>query len=156
MSASIPREGDVAPAFELADDQGRVWRLADLRGKTVVLFFYPADDTPGCTAEACGFRDEYAAFAGRDAVLFGVSPDDAASHQAFRAKHGLPFPLLVDEGHRVAEAYGTWGPRTFGGKTFETTLRSTFVIGPDGRLARIFRDVKPQGHAREVLEALPR
>lgn len=153
MSRSL-QVGDVAPEFELADESGERFRLSAFRGNTVVLFFYPADDTPGCTKEACGFRDRHVDFLKANAVVLGVSPDDAASHAAFKEKFSLPFPLLVDADHRVASAYGAWGPKQWRGETFEGVLRSTFVVGPDGRLLQVFRDVNPEGHESQVLEAV--
>lgn len=140
------REGDPAPDFELPDESGERLRLSAFLGNKVVLFFYPEDDTPGCTAEACGFRDAYSDFLKANAVILGVSPDDARSHVAFRERHALPFPLLVDASHEVAERYGAWGDGE--------VLRSTFVIDEEGRLARIFRHVRPRGHEAEVLEAI--
>lgn len=148
------REGDVAPDFELEDESGEPFELSAFRGNTVVLYFYPEDDTPGCTAEACGFRNRYVDFLKANAVVLGVSPDDAASHVAFKEKHALPFPLLIDADHRVAELYGAWGTREWKGKSYETVLRSTFVIGPTGKIERIFRDVRPEGHEDEVLAAV--
>lgn len=148
------KEGDPAPAFELKDDAGTNVRLSDFKGKTVVLYFYPKDDTPGCTKEACSFRDLGAEFKKRGAAVLGASPDDADSHQAFKAKFKLSFPLLADEGHKAAEAYGAWGEKTLYGRTFEGLIRSTFVIGPDGRLVKIYRNVKVDGHVEKVLESL--
>ncbi|MEZ5101889.1 MAG: peroxiredoxin [Thermoleophilia bacterium] len=147
-------EGQPAPEFELGTDDGGTIRLADLRGRSVVLFFYPRDDTPGCTREACGFRDAFAEFERRGAALLGVSPDDEASHARFRAKHGLPFPLLADPGGAVAQAYGVWREKRMYGKTFHGVHRSTFVIGPDGLVRRALVGVKPDGHADQVLAAL--
>ena len=148
------REGDPAPDFELRDQDGGVVRLSDFRGRRVVLFFYPQDDTPGCTVEACGFRDRHRELLDAGVVVLGVSPDDAGSHRAFRLKFGLPFPLLVDEGHRVAERWGAWGRKVLFGHAYEGVLRSTFVVGPGGRVERAFRRVKPEGHSREVLAAV--
>lgn len=154
MASKELAAGDVAPEFELADESGERFRLSAFRGNTVVLFFYPEDDTPGCTREACGFLDRYVDFLKANAVVLGVSPDDAASHRAFKEKHALPFPLLVDEGHRVAEMYGVWGEKEFQGQKFEGVFRSTFVIGPEGRIQQVFRRVKPEGHEAEVLAVL--
>lgn len=147
-------EGQPAPAFELRADDGSTVRLADLRGRSVVLFFYPRDDTPGCTTEACGFRDAFAELERRDAAVVGVSPDDEASHARFRAKHGLPFTLLSDPGGAVAQAYGVWREKRMYGKTFHGVHRSTFVIGPDGVVRRALLGVKPDGHADQVVAAL--
>ena len=148
------QEGDVAPDFELPDEAGERFQLSAFRGNTVVLFFYPADDTPGCTREACGFRDRHVDFLKANAVVLGISPDDAASHQAFKEKHALPFPLLVDQDHKVAERFGAWGPKEWRGEKFEGILRTTFVVGPTGKIERVFRDVKPEGHEAEVLAAV--
>lgn len=148
-------EGAEAPDFELTSDDGSTVRLSDLRGKPVVLYFYPRDDTPGCTAQALGIRDNYEAFDERGAVVLGISPDDEASHVTFKQKHGLPFTLLADPDHRVAEEYGVWVERSMYGKTFMGIERSTFVIDPEGNVARIMRRVKPDTHAEQVLEALP-
>ena len=148
-------EGIAAPDFELSSHAGERVRLSGLRGRAVVLFFYPRDDTPGCTKEACGFRDAYGEFEQRGAVVLGVSPDDEASHERFRAKYGLPFTLLADPEHEVADAYGVWGERKLYGKTSMGITRSTFVIGPDGTIVRAMRGVKPDGHPEQVLAALP-
>ncbi len=151
---SLPRLGDPAPEFALHDDHGNLVHLADLRGRPVVLYFYPKDDTPGCTTEACGFRDGYADYQRNAVQVLGISPDNTASHARFRDKFSLPFPLLADEGHTVASAYGVWGPKTFMGRSYEGVLRTTFLIGPDGRLLRIYEDVKPDGHSAQILADL--
>lgn len=148
------QEGDLAPDFELASSDGGSIRLSDLRGKRVVLFFYPKDDTSGCTKEACGFRDALPDFGDREAVVLGVSPDPIASHEKFRDKHALNFPLLSDEDHRVAEAYGAWGTKKMYGREYQGILRSTFVIDPDGRIETVYRKVKPAAHAEQVLAGL--
>jgi len=146
--------GSRAPAFTLpADDGGRV-SLKALKGKTVVLYFYPKDDTPGCTTEACEFRDNWRAVTAAGAVVLGVSADGPGSHRKFRKKHELPFALLADEDHAVAEAYGAWGEKSMYGRKYFGVLRTTFIIDPAGRIARIFERVKPRGHAAEVLEAI--
>jgi len=145
--------GDQAPDFDLETAKGRI-ALHDLRGKRVVLYFYPKDDTPGCTKEACGFRDSTAAFEGAGAVVIGVSPDSTASHDRFAEKYGLPFLLASDPDHATASAYGSWGTKKFLGRSFEGVLRNTFVIDVDGKITRVFPDVKPDGHADEVLAAL--
>lgn len=148
-------EGQQAPDFELASDSGERVRLSDLRGRPVVVYFYSRDDTPGCTKEACGFRDAYAEFEERGAVVLGVSPDDERSHARFKAKHGLPFTLLADPDHEAAEDYGVWQERTSYGKTRMGVARSTFVIAPDGTVASAMYGVKPEGHPEQVLAALP-
>ena len=146
--------GTEAPDFELASDQGSAVRLSDLRGKPVVLYFYPKDDTPGCTAQACGIRDAWGEFERAGAVVLGVSPDGEASHAKFKAKYDLPFTLLADTDHAVADTYGVWGEKTYAGKTYMGVLRSTFVIDADGTVAKAFPNVKPTEHADQVLEAL--
>ena len=148
-------EGKPAPEFELTTDSGDTIRLSDLRGKPVVLYFYPKDDTPGCTKQACGIRDAYAAFEERGAAVFGVSPDDVSSHERFKQKYGLPFTLLADPGHKTAEDYGVWVERKNYGRTYMGIERSTFVIDADGNVAKIMRRVKPDTHAEQVLAALP-
>lgn len=146
--------GEAAPAFTLESDTGETVRLADFRGRRVVLYFYPKDDTSGCTKEACGFRDEREAYENRDVTVLGVSPDDVASHVKFRDKYDLNFPLLADPDHAVAEAYGAWGKKKLYGREYEGVLRSTFLIGPDGDIEKIYRKVKPAEHAAEILEDL--
>ena len=148
-------EGQQAPDFELASESGERVRLSGLRGKPVVLYFYPRDDTPGCTREACAFRDAYGEFEERGAVLLGVSPDDEASHARFREKYSLPFTLLADPEHEAAEAYGVWREKKNYGKTYWGVHRSTFVIGADGTIVRAMYGVKPDGHPEQVLAALP-
>ena len=147
-------QGKPAPDFELKSDSGESVKLSDLRGKQVVLYFYPKDDTPGCTTQACGIRDVYGAFEREGAVVLGVSPDSEQSHVAFKEKFDLPFTLLADEGHEVAEEYGVWGEKTYGGKTYWGVNRSTFVIDEDGNVKRVMHKVKPDTHADEVLETL--
>jgi len=154
VDAVTPEEGQPAPDFTLLSDSGETVTLSELRGRPVVLYFYPRDDTPGCTAQACGIRDAWGEFERRGAVVLGVSPDSAASHARFRAKYGLPFTLLADPDHEVAERYGVWVEKTSYGKTYWGVERSTFVIGADGTLARIMRRVKPDTHADDVLAAL--
>jgi peroxiredoxin Q/BCP len=149
----VVEEGKPAPDFELASDAGETVKLSDHRGRPVVLYFYPKDDTPGCTAQACGIRDAWDAFADK-AVVLGVSPDDEASHAKFREKYALPFTLLADTDHRVAEDYEVWKQRSMYGRTFMGIERSTFVIDRDGNVARAFRKVKPDEHAGLVLEVL--
>jgi peroxiredoxin Q/BCP len=146
--------GHVAPDFELPDDSNVLRRLSDYRGRPVVLYFYPKDDTPGCTTEACNFRDDYSAYVEADVVILGVSPDDVKSHAKFKQKYGLPFPLLADEGHKVCDLYQVWGPKKFMGREYEGVLRTTFLIDAQGRIARVFENVKPSDHSAEVLEAI--
>jgi peroxiredoxin Q/BCP len=143
--------GDEAPDFSLASDEGETVTLSALRGRPVVFYFYPKDDTPGCTSQASSLRDAYAEIAASGAALFGISPDDAASHRAFREKLGLPFPLLVDEGHRLAEQYGAWAERPNGKMG---VLRSAFVVGADGRLLSASYGVTPEDTTPEALAAL--
>lgn len=146
--------GSEAPDFTLEDDEGRKVSLSSFKGKTVVLYFYPKDDTPGCTKEACGFRDAYDDFLAKGAAVVGVSPDKASSHARFKSRHGLPFVLLADPEHAVLSAYGAWGEKSMYGKKYEGVLRSTVVIGPDGVIRRVFPKVSPEGHAAEILSAL--
>jgi peroxiredoxin Q/BCP len=148
ISAGIP-----APDFELLDDQNQTRRLADFRGQRVVLYFYPKDDTPGCAKEACNFRDDYSAYEQAGITILGISPDSVESHQKFKVKFQLPFALLADEGHKVCDAYGTWGPKKFMGKAYEGVLRTTFLIDPDGMIVRVFENVRPAEHSAEVLAA---
>jgi peroxiredoxin Q/BCP len=147
-------EGKPAPDFELSTDNGTRVKLSSLRGKPVVLYFYPKDDTPGCTTQACGIRDAYADFRARGAVVLGVSPDDEASHLKFKEKYSLPFTLLADPGHEVAEQYGVWKERNSYGKKSMGIERSTFVIDADGNIAKVMRRVKPDTHAADVLATL--
>ncbi len=144
-------EKKAAPNFELKDQDGSFVKLSDYAGKNVVLYFYPKDDTPGCTVEACGFRDNYAAFEENGIVVLGVSPDDPRSHAKFIQKFDLPFTLLADTDHAVAESYGVWGLKKFMGKEYMGVLRTTFVIGPDQNLIKIFSNVKPENHYQEIL-----
>jgi peroxiredoxin Q/BCP len=148
-------EGKRAPEFELTTEAGERVKLSDFRGRPVVLYFYPKDDTPGCTREACGFRDVYSEFEERGAVVLGVSPDDEASHVRFKEKYSLPFTLLADPDHEVAERYGAWGEKNFGGRKYMGIKRSTFVIDADGKLVKAMYNVKPDGHPEKVLAALP-
>jgi peroxiredoxin Q/BCP len=151
---SEPTVGKPAPAFSAPDETGKVVSLSDFKGRTVVLYFYPKDDTPGCTVEACSFRDSHAAFAKKKVIVLGVSPDNAKSHTKFIAKFGLPFPLLSDPDHTLCESYGVWVEKSMYGKKYMGVERSTFVIGPDGKLKAVYRKVKPESHTAEVLANL--
>ena len=148
------REGDPAPDFEMSSDDGSTVSSASLAGTRYVLYFYPKDDTPGCTAQACGLRDSWSRVTDTGVLLFGVSPDSVRSHAKFRAKYALPYPLLSDEGHRVAEAFGVWIEKTFAGRTYYGNERSTFVIGPDGRIEHVLAAVKPVEHLDQLMDAL--
>ena len=150
----IPAVGTPAPGVALPDATGTLHDLADQGGRWTVLYFYPKDDTPGCTVEACEFRDANATITDRGADVWGISPQGAASKRAFSEKFGLPFTLLADEDHAVAESYGSWVEKENYGKKYWGTARRTFLIGPDGRVARVWEKVKPEGHAAEVLAAL--
>ena len=147
-------QGDVAPDFSVATNVGGRVSLADFKGRQVVLYFYPRDNTPGCTKEACAFRDHFAEFKKRGAVVLGVSTDPVKSHDKFVEKFKLPFTLLVDEDKKIVTAYGVWGEKTFMGRKYLGTHRVTFLIGPDGRIKKIWPQVKPEEHAGEVLAAL--
>lgn len=149
LPAGIP-----APDFELLDDTNTPRKLSDFRGQNVVLYFYPADDTPGCTKEACNFRDDYSAYEEAGIVILGVSPDHVKSHAKFKKKFQLPFPLLADEGHRVCDLYQVWGPKKFLGKEYEGVLRTTYLIDGDGIILKVFEQVRPAEHSMEVLSAL--
>ncbi len=148
------KEGDKAPDFTASTNGAGKVSMSDFKGKNVILYFYPRDDTPGCTKEACAFRDEFAAFKKRGAVVLGVSTDSAKAHDKFVAKYRLPFTLLADEDRQIVQAYGVWGQKTFLGRKYVGTHRVTFLIGPDGRIKRIWPTVKPAEHAQEVLAAL--
>jgi peroxiredoxin Q/BCP len=150
----VIEEGNPAPDFELPSDNGEKVKLSSLRGKPVVLYFYPKDDTPGCTTQACGIRDAYGEFERAGAVVLGISPDDEASHGKFKSKYDLPFTLLADADHGVADAYGVWGEKKYMGRSYMGVNRSTFVIGPDGTVTKVMRNVKPATHADDVLAAL--
>lgn len=143
-----------APDFSLLDQNGATHSLRDYRGKKVVLYFYPKDDTPGCTTEACSFRDDYPAFQKSNAVILGISPDPVKSHKKFANKHSLPFPILSDVEHKVCEMYGVWGKKKFMGKEYDGVFRTTFIISTDGLIEKVFEGVKPDVHSMEVLEAL--
>lgn len=146
--------GSAAPDFALADDSGDTVRLSALKGRQVVVYFYPRDDTPGCTRQACGVRDAWDAFTATGAVVLGISRDGQESHAKFRAKHELPFTLLSDPDHAIAEAYGAWREKTMYGKKVMGIVRSTVVIDANGKVKAVFPNVKPDTHARKVLDAL--
>ena len=153
---SMPSVGDPAPEVALPDETGRIHRLSEqgTAGRWTVLYFYPKDDTPGCTVEACEFRDANDTIAERGADVWGISPQGAASKKAFREKFGLPFTLLADEGHEAADAYGAWVEKQNYGKTYWGTARMTFIVDPEGRVAKAWPKVKPEGHAADVLASL--
>jgi len=148
-------EGKAAPDFTLTSDTGETVSLSSLRGKPVVLYFYPKDNTPGCTKQACGIRDAWGEFERRGAVVLGMSPDSVKKHAKFREKYALPFTLLADEDHAVAEKYGVWVEKSFAGKKYMGVERSTFIIDAEGNLSKVMRRVKPDTHADDVLAALP-
>jgi thioredoxin-dependent peroxiredoxin len=146
--------GDAAPKFSVATSGGGKISLADYKGQNVILYFYPKDDTPGCTKEACAFRDGFADFKQKGAVVFGVSPDSVKSHDKFVEKFKLPFTLLADADKKIVQAYGVWGEKTFMGRKYQGVFRVTFLIGADGKIKKIWPTVKPEAHAAEVLAAL--
>lgn len=146
--------GSTAPDFKLRDENGTEQSLSEYLGKAIVLYFYPKDDTPGCTTEACGFRDDYSAYKDVDIEILGVSPDTVESHRKFKDKHNLPFSLLADVDHKVCEAYGVWGKKKMFGKEFDGVLRTTFIIDGNGVIQRVFEKVKPAEHSAEILAAL--
>jgi thioredoxin-dependent peroxiredoxin len=150
----VVSEGKPAPEFTLEDDAGETVSLSDFRGKPVVLYFYPKDDTPGCTAQACGIRDAYGEFEQAGAVVLGVSPDKVSKHVKFKEKYDLPFTLLADPEHEVAERYGVWGEKKYMGRSYMGVNRTTFVIAPDGTVAEVMENVKPDSHADDVLASL--
>jgi peroxiredoxin Q/BCP len=152
--SEMPAAGDPAPDFALPDETGTIHRLSDQRGRWTIVYFYPKDDTPGCTTEACEFRDASADLEADGAVVWGISPDDGASHARFRGKFDLPFVLLSDEDHAVADAWGAWGEKIRYGRPTMGILRFTFLVDPDGLIARAWPQVKPEGHAAEVQAAL--
>ena len=146
--------GIPAPDFELLDDTNSLRKLSDYRGRNIVLYFYPKDDTPGCTREACNFRDDYSAYEKADVVILGVSPDSVESHVKFKKKFQLQFPLLADDGHAVCALYGVWGPKKFMGKEYEGVLRTTFLIDTEGKIKRVFENVRPAEHSLKLLTDL--
>jgi peroxiredoxin Q/BCP len=145
--------GIPAPDFSLPDENNKIRRLSEYRGRPVVLYFYPKDDTPGCTTEACNFRDDYSAYVNADLVVLGVSPDTPKSHAKFKEKYSLPFSLLADDEHKICDLYGVWGPKKFMGRGYEGVKRTTFLIDSNGRIAKVFENVRPAEHSVEVLEA---
>ena len=147
--------GIEAPDFALPDENGELRRLTDYHGSPVVLYFYPKDDTPGCTTEACNFRDDYSAYQQAGAVILGVSPDSSKSHTKFIGKFNLPFTLLADEDHQVCLQYGVWGLKKYMGREYEGVYRTTFLIDSNGKIARVFENVKPDVHSAEILAVLP-
>ncbi len=147
------KEGTAAPAFTTKDAEGDIVRLKDFRGQKVVLYFYPKDDTPGCTKEACSFRDAFSKFKKRGIQVFGVSPDGEASHKKFAAKYKLPFTLLADTDNAISDTYGVYGQKKFMGRTYMGVNRTTFLIDEKGKIQKVFEKVKPEEHANEVLEA---
>ncbi len=149
ISSGIP-----APDFSLPDESGKLRSLSEFRGHPVILYFYPKDDTPGCTTEACNFRDDYSQYEHTGIVILGVSPDSSKSHAKFKAKYGLPFPLLADVGHRVCDLYQVWGRKKMMGHEFDGVFRTTFLIDEVGNIIQVFKDVKPAGHSIELLDAL--
>ncbi len=151
---STPQEGKRAPDFKLAASNGQTIALNDLKGKNVVIYFYPKDDTPGCTVEACGFRDSYKEIQKLGAVILGVSPDNVASHEKFIKKFSLPFPLLADTDKIMSQDYGVWVEKSMYGKKYMGVARSTFVINKEGNIAKIFEKVKPEGHNQEIIATL--
>jgi thioredoxin-dependent peroxiredoxin len=154
MTDQVVSVGDMAPDFELPSDTGEAVKLSSFRGKRVVLFFYPKDDTPGCTTQACSFRDNYVTIEEKNAVVFGISPDGVKSHQKFKTKYNLPFILLADTDHAVAEAYGAWGEKSMMGKQYTGIIRSHFVIDEQGRVAQAELNVKADASAEKALAAL--
>lgn len=146
--------GIPAPEFEMLDDTNTLRKLSDYRGRNVVLYFYPKDDTPGCTKEACNFRDDYSAYDQAGVVILGVSPDSVQSHVKFKQKFQLQFPLLADEGHKVCDLYEVWGPKKFMGKSYEGVLRTTFLIDTDGNIKHVYENVRPAEHSAELLKEL--
>jgi peroxiredoxin Q/BCP len=152
--SSIPLKGSLAPDFTLLDQDGAVHTLSAYKGKRVLIYFYPKDDTPGCTKQACALRDAFPDFGKVDLVVFGISPDSVKSHAKFALKYELPFPLLADEGKEVVHEYGVWGRKKFMGREYDGVFRTSFLIGPDGRIEKVYEQVKPEQHAAEVLADL--
>jgi len=146
--------GTEAPSFELLDGQGNLHKLSDYAGQTIVIYFYPKDDTPGCTKEACSFRDNYKAYKDAGIEILGISPDEVKSHKKFSEKYELPFILLSDPEHQICEAYGVWGLKKSFGREYEGIYRTTFIVGPKGNIKHVFEKVKPADHSQEVLQAV--
>lgn len=147
-------EGSPAPDFIVLDENGTQQRLSDYRGQSVILYFYPKDDTPGCTQEACNFRDDYSAYVDAGVTILGVSPGTSKSHLKFKQKYQLPFPLLADEDHAICDAYESWGEKKFMGRAYMGVLRNTFLIDANGNIKKVFENVKPAGHSAELLAAI--
>lgn len=150
------KAGTLAPDFTLEDDTGVKRQLSEFRGKPVVLYFYPKDDTPGCTTEACNFRDGYGDYQRAGVTIIGISPDTVASHGKFKTKYSLPFTLLADDDHKICDLYQVWGRKKFAGREYDGVFRTTYLISADGKIVNVFENVKPEGHSQEVLAALPR
>lgn len=150
----FPEVGKPAPDFEALDDHGEKLKLSDYQGKEIVLYFYPRADTPGCTKEACAFRDDYSAYEQAGVAILGVSPDTVKKQAKFKEKWDLPFPLIADEDHSIAEAYGVWGPKKFMGREYEGVHRTTFIIDKQGKIKQVFENVKPSEHSQEILAAI--
>jgi peroxiredoxin Q/BCP len=152
---SIPKVGDIAPDFEILTDTDELFRLSDLRGKRVVLFFYPGADTPTCTKEACAFRDDFSVYGEKDAVIVGISPDTVRAQSKFKKKFDLPYSLLADDDHKIAEMYGVWGWKKTFGREYQGVKRTTFIIDELGVINEVFEDVVTKGHSAEILSILP-
>jgi len=148
----VLEKSEKAPLFELFDSEGELHKLSDFSGQTIVIYFYPRDDTPGCTKEACSFRDNYQIFKEAGIEVLGISPDTVKSHKKFSEKYQLPFTLLADPDHKVCEAYGVWGLKKMYGREYEGVYRTTYIVGPEGEIKRVFENVKPTDHSQEVLE----
>jgi peroxiredoxin Q/BCP len=151
----LPTVGEQAPDFEALTDEGESMRLSDHQGTVVVLYFYPRADTPGCTKEACGFRDDYSAYEDTKVVILGVSPDSVKDQAKFKKKFELPFTLLADEDHKIADQYSVWGLKNFMGREYDGVHRTTFLIGEDGKILAVFEKVKPSKHSEEILASIP-
>jgi len=151
---SMPKAGDRAPDFAVLNDEGEQVKLSDYKGESIVLYFYPRADTPGCTKEACAFRDDYSAYEQAGVTILGVSPDSVKAQAKFKQKYGLPFSLLADEDHAISEAYGVWGMKKFMGREYEGVFRTTFLIDEQGVIRQVFEKVKPAEHSQEILAAL--